>query len=414
MKNLLQRLAIIITAIFLLTFELLAPGCSGNIESVGVVAPTPAILTATPAATSMITLTNVPGTRTWAHPGALDSKAELDFVKAKIQAGIQPWKGEFDRAVNSSFANQTPHALAHINSTTEDANISRDDAIGAYTEALLWYYSGDEAYAQKAVAILNAWSALQGFTAGSEQDKLQAGWIGAVFAPAAEIMRGYSGWASADITNLQSMFKRVFYPQLNTPSFWNGNVDLTQIDAMMGIAVFNEDVTEFNAGIARWKARNSSYFYLTADGAVPPIRGDGGNVKSFWSKPLKWIDGLTQETCRDNGHHAQFALGSALHAAEIAWHQGVDIYSSETARFTAALELLASQFATGNMQGTCANLSPTGDRYDTWEIGFNHYHNRKEIALPNTEELILTQIRPNASRTDWNLVWETLTHAEVK
>jgi 5,10-methylenetetrahydrofolate reductase len=27
---------------------------------------------------------------TFVHPGALNSKAELDFVKAKIQAGAQP------------------------------------------------------------------------------------------------------------------------------------------------------------------------------------------------------------------------------------------------------------------------------------------------------------------------------------
>ena len=29
------------------------------------------------------------------HPGALDSRTELDFVKAKIKEGAQPWKGEF-------------------------------------------------------------------------------------------------------------------------------------------------------------------------------------------------------------------------------------------------------------------------------------------------------------------------------
>ena len=47
------------------------------------------------------------------------------------------------------------------------------------------------------------------------------------------------------------MFKRAFYPQLNTASSWNGNVDLTQIDAMMSIAVFNEDDAEFNEGLRR-------------------------------------------------------------------------------------------------------------------------------------------------------------------
>ena len=186
---------------------------------------------------------------TFVHPGALNSKAELDFVKAKIQAGAQPWKGEFDQIISSSYATRGPHGLANINSRNNDANVSRDDAIASYTQALLWYFTGDETYAKRSIAILNSWSHLQGFTAGSDQDRLQAGWIGAVFAPAAEIMRGYPGWSASEIGNLQAMFKRAFYPQLNTASSWNGNVDLTQIDAMMAISVFNEDEVEFNEGL---------------------------------------------------------------------------------------------------------------------------------------------------------------------
>ncbi len=347
------------------------------------------------------------------HPGALDAKAELDFVKGQIQAGAQPWTGEFDRIKGSIYATRAPNPLLNINSSGSDAATSRDDAMGAYLQALLWYYTDEETYAHRAIAILDAWSNLQGFNAGSDQDKLQAGWIGAVFAPAAEIMRGYPGWPAESITKLQAMFKRAFYPQLNVASAWNGNVDLTQIDAMMAIAVFNEDSAEFDAGIQRWHARVPSYFYLAATGAVPPIAGDGGNVNAFYSNPTAWIDGLTQETCRDNGHHAQFGLGSAIHAAEVAWHQGIDLYATESVRFSAVLELLATQLLTGDMQGTCANPTATADRYDTWEVAYNHYHNRIGIALPKTNELLLAQIRPKAHRADWNLVWETLTHADV-
>jgi hypothetical protein len=208
------------------------------------------------------------------------------------------------------------------------------------------------------------------------------------------------------------MFKRAYYPQLNTMSTWNGNVDLTQIDAMMAIAVFCDDTNEFAMGLSRLAKRVPSYFYLTP-GPVPAIGGDGGNVQSFWSNPTLWTNGLTQETCRDNGHHAQFALGSALHAAEVAWHQGVDVYTSNSFRFTSALELMGKQFVTGSMQGTCANNTPTADRYDTWEVGYTHYHYRAGLPMTNTAQVITTQIRPNASRTDWNLVWETLTHANL-
>ncbi len=350
----------------------------------------------------------------WVHPGALDAREELDFVRAQVEAGAQPWKGMYDRLASLAAASRTPHGLTSIDSTNGDANTSRDDALGAYTQALLWWYSGDDSYAERAIAILNAWANLAAFTGGSDQDKLQAGWIGAVFAPAAEIMQSYPGWADADVKSLQAMFRRAFYPQLNTASSWNGNVDLTQIDAIMAIAVFNEDQAEFELGLERWRTRLPSYIYLASDGGVPPIAGDGGDLQAFWGNPTQWVDGLMQETCRDNGHHAQFALGSALHAAEVAWHQGVDVYSGESARLTAAMELLASQLSSGEMQGTCANDTPTGDRYDTWEVGYNHYHNRQGLELPNTYQLIVTQIRPNAELASWNLAYETLTHAGVK
>jgi hypothetical protein len=359
------------------------------------------------------------GSGAFIHPGALDSHQDLDFVKGQIQAGNQPWTRVFNLMKTSGYATRTPNGLANINSSGGDANTSRDDATGAYAQALLWYYTGNETYAQGAIAILNAWQNLQSFTAGSDQDKLQAGWIGAVFAAAAEIMRGYSGWAAADIAKLQAMFKLAFYPQLNTASSWNGNVDLTQVDAMMNMAVFNEDWTEFNLGITRWQTRNPSYFYLTSEGPngtkIPPINGDGGNIPAFWNNPVSWIDGLEQETCRDCGHHAQFGLASALHAPEVAWNQCVDLYTAETARFTAALELLANELVTNSYTDVCGTAcSPTADRYDIFEIGYNHYHNRMGIALPNTLQQI-TNIRAgtNIQWTSWNLVYETLTHADV-
>lgn len=106
-------------------------------------------------------------------------------------------------------------------------------------------------------------------------------------------------------------------------------------------------------------------------------------------------------------------MGSALHAAETAWHQGVDVYSENKERYTAAMELLATQILTGSMQGVSGNDIPTTERYNTWEVGYNHYHNRAGVPLPNTQKLIVEQIRPRAPRTVWNLVYETLTHADL-
>jgi hypothetical protein len=77
------------------------------------------------------------------------------------------------------------------------------------------------------------------------------------------------------------------------------------------------------------------------------------------------------------------------------------------------MELMATQILTGNMQGTCVNNFTTTDLYDTWKIGYNHYHNRMGMELPNTHELITTRVR-QAGMNDWNIFYETLTHAGAK
>ena len=344
---------------------------------------------------------------TFTHPGAVNSKADLDFVKGQIAAGQEPWTSAFNEMKTIATPGKRTSAP-----TTE--NSQKSDARKAYANALAWYYTDDVTYAENAIGILNVWGkTFNGYPSADGQNLLQGGWIGALLGPAAEIMRGYPGWDPADMARVQTMFRNEFYPVLNEMSTWNGNVDLTQIDAMMSIAVFNEDEAEFNLGLQRMETRFPTYFYLKSDGGVPSIAGDGGNINTFWSNPTLWVDGLTQETCRDNNHHAQFGMASALHAAEVAWNQGVDVYTENSDRFVAALELMATQVLTHDMQGTCANSMTTYDLYDTWEVGYNHYHNRMGLSLPKTHELIITQVR-RLGMNDWNIFYETLTHAGVE
>jgi hypothetical protein len=342
---------------------------------------------------------------TFVHPGTLDGKEELDYVKAQLAAGAEPWTRQFNSMKSVEGLTALPAAQTTIDANSGAADAARNDARRTYGNALAWYLTGEEAYAQQAIAYLNAWSGLQSITATDEQNRLVGGWLGSLFGPAADIMLGYSGWAAADIEKTRAMFKLAFYPVLNTASSWNGNVDLHQISAMLAIAVFNEDKDEFNMGLVRLNARVPAYFYLTTD----PQPGAG-----FWSNPTLWVDGLTQETCRDNNHHAQFALSGAIGAMETAWHQGVDVYTTYQPRMVAALELMGLQSSSGSMQGTCANDVASTDVYDTWEIGYNHYHTRKGIDLPNTWAMISPKVRDTVSNPgSWNIFYETLTHADI-
>jgi Alginate lyase len=101
------------------------------------------------------------------HPGVLVSRSQLDFVKAKVAAGAQPWKGAYDQMVAHPLAaqsrNPSPRAVVecgYISNPNLGCTEERQDALAAYANALRWYITGDSRYAQKAISIMDAWSAV--------------------------------------------------------------------------------------------------------------------------------------------------------------------------------------------------------------------------------------------------------------
>ena len=346
------------------------------------------------------------------HPGAVNGTAELDRVKQEIKKAQGPWSksGKF----GPLYELATPYARSRAPGNTQsDEGDAKHDARKAYANALAWYYTEDPRYAQNAIAVFDVWAkTFAGYVVEpgvSSQSQLNAGWIGALLGSAAEVLSGYKGWTDQQRADVRQLFATKFYPALSQESGWNGNVDLTQIDALMNIAVFNENRAWFEEAKARLKRRNPKFFYLPTDVGV-------NRTDPSWFSPTQWVAGITQETCRtnsrpphDNGHHTQYALASALRAAEVAWNQKDEsIYADNKDRYVAAMELLARQVNTGDMQGTCADSVATKSLFDTWAIGYNHYHRRWGIELPHTKALLASTARPK--RSDWNIFFESLTH----
>ncbi len=349
------------------------------------------------------------------HPGAVNGRAELDRVKEAIAKTPGLWNGAGEFGPLYELATPYTRSRAPGNSRADEED-AKHDARKAYANALAWYYTDDVRHARTAMAVFDVWAqTFTGYTVEpgvSSQSQLNAGWIGALLGSAAEVLSGHKGWTEAQRAGVRHMFATKFYPALHQESGWNGNVDLTQIDALINIAVFNENRAWFDEAKARLKQRNPRFFYLPTDVGVN--RSDPS-----WFNPRQWVAGLTQETCRtnarppnDNGHHTQYALASALRAAEVAWNQGDEsLYADNRDRYVAAMELLARQVSTGDMQGTCADPVSTRSLFDTWAIGYNHYHRRRGLALPHTRALLMSTARPK--RSDWNIFFESLTHGSA-
>ncbi|MER5883044.1 alginate lyase family protein [Streptomyces sp. NPDC001941] len=361
------------------------------------------------------------GPDTFRHPGVVVGGRQLKTVREKVAAGAQPWKGAYEAMRRSRYAapDYAPQPAKVVacasNAGTPACVAERQDAIAAYTQALLWQITGNPAHAKKAVAIMDAWSGTIKEHTRDDAD-LQTAWSGSSWARAAEIVHAtYPQWQGPAVQRFKWMLRKAYLPAVtaNVPDY-NGNWELAMTDAAIGMAVFLEDHELFDESVRRFEARVPAYFYLSSDGPVPK-RPPGGTIDTpaelatYWFGMRTYEDGLGQETCR-NFMHIGYSLAATSHIAETAWHQGVDLYAGQAERLKAALEFHARyQLGEAAPKWLCGGKVERTMGPDV-EVALNHLKGRLHMDLPQTEKLAAKQ-RP-AGTDDLFVAWETLTHAD--
>jgi hypothetical protein len=98
---------------------------------------------------------------------------------------------------------------------------------------------------------------------------------------------------------------------------------------------------------------------------------------------VSFLSGYTAETCRDLGH-TQMAMNLTFNSAQIAWNQGLDLYTPNADRLTVALERLESWI----LGVAPAPLKVTGNDAGSFEMAYNHFANIMGMRLPYTEKLV--------------------------
>jgi hypothetical protein len=356
------------------------------------------------------------------HPGVLLDRGQLDIIRRRVHAGQKPWATAF-RAMRDSRYGQpdyTPHPQDVVVCPGGDGpgtgcTEEREDALAAYTEALLWSVTQDRTHARAAIRIMDAWSGtVKDHTEGDAG--LQAAWAGASWARAAEIIRWtYHGWQRSDVERFSDMLREVYLPEvLRGAPDYNGNWDLTMEDAATGIAVFLDDRQAFDEAIDRFRERVRAYFHLASDGPVPP-GPPGGSIRTpdqiaaYWFGQREYPDGIAQETCR-NFRHVGYSLAATAHVAETAFHQGLDLWAEIRDRVRAALEF-HTRYELGEPvpEWLCGGHVELGLGPVT-EVAVNHLRHRLGMEMPHT---LLYTARQRPAGTDGLFVaWETLTHAD--
>lgn len=320
------------------------------------------------------------------HPGLLHTQADLERIKENVALELEPWATGYARLAADAHSSPAWELRGPFASVSRGFNEDRhrleleEDSNAAYQTALMWSITGDAAYATKSVEILNAWSRTLTEIVGREA-QIAAAYSGHKLVNAAEILRHtYGEWPHSDIDAFESMMRDVFYPPIAVPgdAGWGG----ASIKASLGIGVFLDDRVMFEQAVDNFF--NSACASLTRYIGPTGQPADSGNSQ----------------------HSAQLGIGNLAEAAEMAWHQGVDVYGASDNRLLLGFEYVAQYnlgepvtFARG---GSCtANYSALsdvgrGNFRPIYEMVWNHYENRVGVAAPFTRQAA-AMIRPEGA-----------------
>jgi hypothetical protein len=346
------------------------------------------------------------------HPGMLHTQADLDFVKAAIRSGREPWKAAWWQMQHSRYASPAtaPQPFEYVdngpyNVPDNGGTEFYRDGNFAYTMALLWYMSGDAAYAEKAVEIINAWSYTLKDVINSNRE-LKVGVAGIKFLNAAEIIRcSYGQWKQEDQAKFESMILDIWYRVIQNfkPATTNGNWHAAIAQTMMCIGIY----------LDRQDIFDRAYTHLSTSVS-------NGSICNYFSAAT----GQCQESGRDQGH-TQMGMSYLCNACEIAWNQGYDLYGAFNNRLSLGYEYTSKYMLGEDVPYTryrrfdgvyvfADTISPGGRGAfnPIYERLYNHYNKRKGMPMPYTRRVIY-RIR-DERLADGYMPWCTLMSARYE
>ena len=308
------------------------------------------------------------------HPGGLHTKADLDRMRDRVAAHESPWIESWNELVGDPKAqlDYKPAPRANMGASRQRAAA---DAVAIYLLAVRGYVSGDARYTDRAIEICNQWSAaVNRKPSGSDQPGLN-GIFTYQFAVDGELLRMYVGdrWKQGDFDRFKAMLRDDLYPVCHDflvrhndacITHWWTNWDACNITAVAAIGVLLDDRAMFDEAIEYYK-----------HGV-----GNGCIEKAVYFIHPNGL-GQWQEAGRDM-EHASLGVGLLSTFCQIAWNQGVDMYSYDNNRLLAGAEYVA--------------------RYELWKpVPYKPYNNCDDV----NNYWITRGLRGRLQRPIWELIY---------
>ena len=345
------------------------------------------------------------------HPGGILNSQEIKLMRARVAKGAPPWDAAAQQVFNKARLSYTSTPLSYIYigrggyhlengvwSQEEDKvrqhriMINDGERCVAFTYAYL--LTNKITYAEKSIEIMKAWNqkctkiySMPNAPNGGEIIKgnegsnaaLELGWMLADLVRSAEILKyTYPRWSASGAEKEVLSFCDRALPHMNypfematwkKPNNWHGTI----FEAKMMIAIFKND--------------------------EPLFRELCSQFENLMIKQGISSDGLTTDTRRDPWH-GQAYLAGLCQCAEIAYHQGINLFGVDNNKILRCMEAHAN-----------FGLKHDWSFVPVWEIGYNHYKNRCKLPMPKTEAFInkfSTKARPDDIQFHWG--WQFLTH----
>lgn len=314
--------------------------------------------------------------------------AEVALMRDRVQREEEPWATAAAALSAVTPLSYSPHALKDFNVDWNGKGqghkeLVEEDGVQVYQQTMMWLITGDTRYAQNACNIICAWATTCERVVGNNAP-LECGWGYDSFSRSAELLKfTYPAWPSQVEQQYVAFINRLVMCQLRKPNLWTGlplaNWQTTIAECKAQFAILTGNRGLWEESLADWRRLMDAYI-----------------------KPC----GECTETNRDL-FHSQFGLGGLIQLAEIAWHQGIDLYGYDFSKLSKAMEFHAYITNGGKPEVCNYALKGIGFLPCGWEVGYNHYHGRMGLPMPETDKM-LNNNRPEKYVFHWGL--GTLSH----
>ncbi len=349
-----------------------------------------------------------PTSYTFSHPCGLVSSSDISRIKEHVAAAdpTDPVYACWLQLCGNVYAQTTYTASPVATLVRGDATgtgvdsenyiLADRDAAAAFQLAVRYQVSGDTAYADAAVAVLDAWaSTCTQITANDNNQYLLAGFQGYQFASAAELLRDYEGWTA------QATFKQWLLDVWYAKNYWFienhggsgvcnlhywSNWELANLASILAIGIYTEDIDMVNFVYKNFREGEGSG---CINNMIPydPVDDPYGNSTAI---------AQNMESGRDQGH-ATLVVSMCAEMCQMAYNIGLDFWGMEDNKVLAMCEYTAMYNAMPDGTYLCTTIPFTTYEYCPDGCGCSGSHGATHTEVSSDSR---GTIRPS-----WELVY---------